>query len=192
MESVYVGFEARDVYLSTVLSLHFVAGMKGRSEISWTVTKCGEGEGLQFLGGEESPFEHVVPDLAAFHTVNVLLRLRASVGVRCGRQEVYIPLLADDSARFGAGLEQFRTRWGEFWRPIGRRRALGLEFGQWGRKREGLGWGAQRLSGLGLIPVVVADGEEGDIGDGGEDEGGAVEGRAHGVERSRGVGRGGI
>ena len=88
VEGVYMGFEARYVYLSTVLSLHFVPRMKSRSEthpISSTVTKCGgEGGSLQFLGGEESPLEHVVPDLAAFHAVNVLLRLWASVGVRCG------------------------------------------------------------------------------------------------------------
>ena len=32
VESVYMGFEARYVYLSTVLSLHFVTGMKHRSE----------------------------------------------------------------------------------------------------------------------------------------------------------------
>jgi len=32
VESVYVGFETRYVYLSTVLSLHFVTGMKDRPE----------------------------------------------------------------------------------------------------------------------------------------------------------------
>ena len=45
VKSVYVGFETRDVYLSTVLSLHFVPGMKHRPEtqpISLTVTRCAE------------------------------------------------------------------------------------------------------------------------------------------------------
>ena len=108
VKSVYVGLETRNVYLSTVLSLHFVSGMKHRSEthpIRLTVTKCADEQSLQFLGGEESPFEHVVPDLAAFHTVNVLLRLRASVRVRCGGEQVDIPLLADDPTGFGARLE---------------------------------------------------------------------------------------
>jgi len=62
-------------------------------------------QSLQFLGGEKSPLEHVVPDLAAFHTVNVLLRLRASVRIGCGRQQVDAPLLANDPTGFGAGLE---------------------------------------------------------------------------------------
>jgi len=108
VESVYVGFEARYVYLSTVLSLHFVPGMKHRPEthpIRLTVTKCAEEQSLQFLGGEDSPFEHVVPDLAAFHSVNVLLRLWASVGIRRGRQQVDTPLLPDNPTGFGARLE---------------------------------------------------------------------------------------
>jgi len=130
VESVHVGFEARYVYLSTVLSLHFVAGMNGGSEtqpISWggSVTKRTR-EDLQFFRGEESPFEHVVPDLAAFYAVNVLLRLRANVGVRSRRKEVDVPLLADDPTGPGTGFEPFWARGREIKRSIGHHWALDL------------------------------------------------------------------
>ena len=44
VERVYMGFEARYIYLSAVLSLHFVSVMKSRSEpqpISPTITRGG-------------------------------------------------------------------------------------------------------------------------------------------------------
>ena len=131
VERVYMGFEARYIYLSAVLSLHFVSVMKSRSEpqpISPTITRGGGKRrgGLQFLRSKESPFEHVVPDLAAFHAVDVLLRLRASVGVGCRRKEVDGPLLPDDPAGLGAGFELFWTRRGSVRRSVRRHWALGL------------------------------------------------------------------
>ena len=80
MKRIDVCFEARHVYLSTVSSLHFVSGMKHRTECA--------GGGLQFFRTEESPFEDVLPDLAASYVIDVLLCLRASVRVRSRHEGV--------------------------------------------------------------------------------------------------------
>jgi hypothetical protein len=52
----------------------------------------------------------VVPDLAAFYTVNVLLRLRASVRIRSRRKGVDAPFLTDDSTGLGTRFELLDSR----------------------------------------------------------------------------------
>jgi len=87
VEGVHVSFEARNVHLSTFLGLHFI----------------------QFFRVEESAFECMVPDLAAFYTIDVLLRLRASIRVRSRWKGVDIALLTNDPTRFGTGFGLFWT-----------------------------------------------------------------------------------
>jgi len=107
VKSIDVGFKARHVYLSTVLGLHFV----------------------QLFWGEESTFENVVPDLATFYTVDILLRLRASVRIGSRRKGVGAPPLADDPTGLETRFELW-TRRGEIRRSIDGHWALALGLGQ--------------------------------------------------------------
>ena len=97
VEGVHVGFEARYVDLSAVLSLNFVPeiGSTGPRNEGWT-------EDLQFIRSEEPAFRYVVPNLAASYAVDVLLCLRASVRVRSRRKGVSVQLLVNDPTQFGA------------------------------------------------------------------------------------------
>ena len=88
-------------------------------------------EDVQFFGGEESAFEYMVPDFAASYAVNVLLRLRASVGVRSRRKGVCLTLVADDPTGLGT---RFGLSWtGEICRAIYGHWALDLRLRQGGK-----------------------------------------------------------
>ena len=150
VEGVHVGFEARYVDLSAVLSLHFVPEMKERSgtqPISFTGARNeGWTEDPQFFRSEEPAFKYVVPNLAASYAVDVLLRLWASVRVRSRRKRVGVPLLANDPTRFGArfALAWAGGRYSEIGRTIDGHWALDLGLRQ-GRKP----WSRRGLESIG-------------------------------------------
>ena len=101
-----------------------------------------EGGDLQLFWGEESSFENVVPDLATFYTVDILLRLWASIRIGARRKGVDAPLLADDPAGLGTGFELWTGR-REIRGSIDGHWALALGLGQ--RRELSLGRALERL-----------------------------------------------